>query len=210
MNHRISKESQIKRYLCRNIPLLADVLPKIESLPVLTKRNVAIPEAVVRVVVGQMLSTRAAETIYCRLSQSAIDLSCSTWELPFYALREAGLSQAKCRTIVEFATAFSQEPARFERWANMEATALMADIMKFWGMSKWTASILAIFHFGHEDVYPVGDGSLVRAVEILCRNHNADPSFFDPSLASPYRSYLALYFWRGLDTGLISKPSVAS
>jgi len=71
---------------------------------------------------------------------------------------------------------------------------------KHWGLSNWSASILAIFYFGFEDVYPENDGSIRRVTRLLEQKGIT----FDPEQASPYRSYLALYLWEILDRKMIS------
>lgn len=68
-------------------------------------------------------------------------------------------------------------------------------------MSDWTASILAIFHFGHEDVFPHNDGSINRALSKI----GYVPENFDPLPAALYRSYLAMYLWSILDRNIIDK-----
>ena len=72
-------------------------------------------------------------------------------------------------------------------------------------MGDWTASILALFYVGHEDVFPAGDGSLQRAITALQRigTKRSRRYKFDPERAQPFRSYLALYLWQALDTGML-------
>ena len=91
----------------------------------------------------------------------------------------------------------------------MEWNTLCESVCGFWGMSEWTASILAIFHFGHEDVYPNGDGSLRRAEKLVSMMRFDDDYRIRSDLAAPYRSYLALYLWKALDEGYLSKPEAS-
>ena len=77
------------------------------------------------------------------------------------------------------------------------------------GPSHGPAAILAIFHFGHEDLYPEGDGSLKRAEKLLGIKHLVSGYKIQPELASPYRSYLALYLWRALGEGNLSLPEAS-
>jgi DNA-3-methyladenine glycosylase II len=73
-------------------------------------------------------------------------------------------------------------------------------------MGNWTASIISLFYIGHEDVFPSADGSLRRAMAILDRTKRGKRKKpFDPDRAAPYRSYLALYLWHALDSGLLKQ-----
>lgn len=81
----------------------------------------------------------------------------------------------------------------------MESARLFAEVNKHWGLSHWSASMLAIFYFGLEDVYPINDGSIKRVTSLLEQRG----IIFEPEKAAPYRSYLALYLWEILDRKLI-------
>ncbi len=64
-------------------------------------------------------------------------------------------------------------------------------------MSDWTAGMLGIFYFAHKDIFPVGDRSLNRAMKSL--HERFDGYVLDPNKSMPYRSYLALALWSGLN-----------
>ena len=56
--------------------------------------------------------------------------------------------------------------------------------------------------FGHENVFPAGNGSLARALKSISeRKRQKHSKPLDIDRASPYRSYLALYLWQMLDSG---------
>jgi len=59
---------KVREYLQFRFLLHAPVLAAIETIPVLRPRKMPLPEAVVRVVVGQMLSSKAARSIYARVN----------------------------------------------------------------------------------------------------------------------------------------------
>lgn len=170
--------------------------------PIIAKaKNVALEEAVVEIIVGQMLSGAAADTIYRRLQCLATERSLlGTYQLSMEALRAAGVSSFKAKAISEFAVTFEQDPERFKSWSTLSYDELVIDVSKLWGLSNWSASILALSHFGMIDVWPAEDGSIQRAVKRV--RANLDPDF-DHVKGSPYRSYLARYFWAALDNAVI-------
>jgi DNA-3-methyladenine glycosylase II len=78
---------------------------------------------------------------------------------------------------------------------------MIEEIIKHKGIGRWTGTIMALFHFGREDIYPDLDGSLQKVNEILYDLYQIK---IDTALAKPYRSYLAYYFWHFLDKGLLT------
>jgi DNA-3-methyladenine glycosylase II len=196
-----------RAHLLSQFPAFEPLLDRIGLLPELSRSRKSVPEAVVRIVIGQMLSGQAAETIYNRVTAEARRRQLAgSWLLGDTALRASGVSGRKIRTIKEFRNAYRKNKTAIDGWRRLTTEALFEEVDSFWGMSHWTASMLAIFHFAHEDVFPHSDGSLTRAVQFCvelgiwdARMHGT----FEPLRAAPFRSYLALYLWRALDEGLL-------
>lgn len=158
-------------------------------------------ESVVCIIVGQMLSGAAADTIYNRMAAAAKAKGLpATYHLSPDEMRTAGVSSFKAKAIGEFGQAMTANPHRFERWAELGYEELISDVGKLWGLSAWSASILALSHFGMPDVWPSEDGSIKRAVERLRGGIAPD---FDPVHGSPFRSYLARSLWAALDSAII-------
>jgi len=159
----------------------------------------SVGEAVVRTVVGQMLSRAAARAIYQRLVAECGTYGLpGTWCLNEDKLQTCGLSARKRRTITEFAVIYTSNQPRIEAWKELETEALIEEVRSFWGMSDWTGAMLAIFQFSHRDLFPWNDGSIIRVVELVkARFYEREP--FEPDRAAPYRTFLALYFWKSLD-----------
>lgn len=199
---------RIQRHLIQSYPQIQHVFLSTGVIPKIEPRPLRLEEAVVRVVVGQMLSAAAAKTIYSRMEAATLDAGVNaTFRLSDDALRACGLSRAKSRTVREFGAALDRDPQLLEDWNRLSSDEVMAKVKSFWGMSDWTASIIAIFYLGHEDVFPSGDGSLNRALALLEDTLPRRSKRIDPDAARPYRSYLALYLWRALDEGrLRAKP----
>lgn len=196
---------KIKRHLQAQYPEISDLLEQVKTIPKLRRRDVLLPEAVVRVVTGQMLSSQAAHTIYERIKQKAAGQQLlGSWLLDLESLRACGLSGSKAKTICALAAHIGPQIAALDHWYTLPADDLIREVKKFRGMGDWTACILALFYVGHEDVFPVGDGSLQRAITIIQkRGKRKKIQPFNSDKAAPYRSYLALYLWRFLDTGLL-------
>jgi DNA-3-methyladenine glycosylase II len=155
-----------------------------------------------------MLSSHAAKTIYERVASAARKHGHKgSWQLDSTMLRECGVSGSKARTIAEFGAAYDREPGRYEGWCKLTVDDLFSEVRACWGMSDWSASMLGIFYFAHEDIFPHSDGSIQRAAELLRKAgyiRGRSKRAFVPEVAAPYRSYLALYMWRMLDEKVLT------
>lgn len=190
----------IKGFLAKKVPTIGPTLAKMEPVPLLRPAETPVIQSVVRIITGQMLSKEAARTIYSRLqaAQDQQDLT-GIWELRTPSLKKAGLSANKCKAIKRFAAQYKKDAKSIEAWRDLCWPDLQKAVSAHWGLSTWSASILGLSHFGHEDIFPDHDGSIRRAVQLLSNKRRP----FDPSNAAPYRSYLALYLWESLDNGLL-------
>jgi DNA-3-methyladenine glycosylase II len=169
------------------------------NLPVPSKASVA--DALIFHIVGQMLSAKAASTIYRRVVSASEDLKCQPWHLEESQLLKCGLSRRKTRAIREFGLAYDERADEIELWRSMPYPSLQQEIRAFWGISDWTAAMLAIFHFGHRDVFPLNDSSISRVIALIETHFLRGKGSFDPTPASPFGTHLALIFWASLDRG---------
>ena len=161
--------------------------------------------ALLRSVVGQQLSTKAARTIYGRLAGLYGDRAPTPDELLATdpeRLREVGLSRAKAsylRSLAEHVMSGKLELDRLAELPDEEVAAQLTDVK---GLGQWTADMFLIFHLGRPDGLPVGDLGIRRAVErAYGLSELPDPARLS-EIAEPWRpnrSLAALYLWRSLD-----------
>jgi DNA-3-methyladenine glycosylase II len=195
-------------HISRAIPPLQPIIAKTGVIPVPPPTAADLGDAVSAIVVGQMLSRKAADHIMTRVRAEIARKSLShAWQLSALTLRRCGLSKRKIRTLGEFGYAHDKDPLLEQRWRALDYPNLQISVAQIWGLGGWSAAMLAIFHFGLEDVFPDSDGSIARAVSLLSMPTNlADPSegTFDAELAAPFRTYLSLYLWAALDRGILA------
>jgi DNA-3-methyladenine glycosylase II len=159
----------------------------------------------VRAVVSQLISTKAAASIFARLGESVGCLSLTpqaVMDAPEQVLRCAGLSGAKTTAVRELARRVldgSLPLDRFPAMSDDEITDLLVDVR---GIGPWTAHMFLIFGLGRLDVLPTADFGLRAGV----RDFFGLPEL--PSAADlneraqpwrPYRSIATWYFWRSRD-----------
>jgi len=186
----------IKEKVTITCPALAEYLGNMPTIQPLYQKDISVLGAISKIVIGQMLSRKAASTITHRVeSLASKEDKCEIALLSEEEMRSCGISKSKAKAIKLFAEHYFNNEDQYENWRNLDSARLFAEVNKHWGLSHWTASMLAIFYFGFEDVYPVNDGSIKRITSLLEQKGIT----FEPDKAAPYRSYLALYLWEMLD-----------
>lgn len=178
------------RELFSNSPLIQKIVPS----------GLAVPLAITKIVIGQMLSRPAASTIFQRAVDLAVALGTEPWLLSKQNLISCGMSNRKAETIIYFGAQYKLKLYDFEMWPNLEYEHLGKIICSFPGLGEWSTAILCLFHFGHEDVFPSTDGTIKRSLRAIGDKYRFE---LDPSLAKPYRSYLSLYLWQAIDLDII-------
>jgi DNA-3-methyladenine glycosylase II len=186
----------IKQHLIDTQPGFDLVLLQLAERAPLKPSNTPVIDALPRIIIRQMLSLKASATIIERTEKEAKSLGLQTIAyLPTDSLLNCGVSRTKAAAIQSVAHCQQTEPERIVSWASMSSEELLKDVTKLKGIGPWTASILAMFHFAHEDLFPIQDSSLRKAIGQL----KEQDILIIPERATPYRTYLACYLWDMLD-----------
>ncbi|MEJ1159830.1 DNA-3-methyladenine glycosylase family protein [Prosthecomicrobium sp. N25] len=156
-------------------------------------------EGLARIIVSQQISVSAATAIWNRFA-AAVDpvLPEAFLAADPEALRAAGLSAGKVRTLTAIARAVAGREVDLDHVAGCSPEEAHAAMTRIHGVGPWTADIFLLFCAGHPDVWPGGDLALQHAVrmglgleerpaEKLCRGI-AEPW-------APWRSVAARLFW---------------
>ncbi|HKG39420.1 MAG TPA: DNA-3-methyladenine glycosylase [Conexibacter sp.] len=162
--------------------------------------------ALLRAIVGQQLSTKAARTIYGRVTERYGGRTPTPEELIADDLDElrlaAGLSRAKASYLRSLAEHVVSGELELERLDEMPDEEVAAELVAVKGLGQWTADMFLMFHLGRPDILPVGDLGIRRAVE---RAYEL-PAMPNPAelteIAEPWRPHRTLacrYLWRSLD-----------
>ena len=161
--------------------------------------------ALLRSIVGQQLSVKAARSIYERLTELFGGRTPTPQELldaDEVALRGAGLSGAKVRYLRSLAEHVQDGGLHLDSLTEMSDDEVIAELTAVKGLGVWTAHMFLIFHLERPDVLPVGDLGVRRAVE---RQYGLESLPDAETLErlgerwAPYRSLAALYLWHSLD-----------
>jgi DNA-3-methyladenine glycosylase II len=161
--------------------------------------------ALLRSIVGQQLSVKAARTIYERL----LDLFGGTTPTPEEllaadpdALRAAGLSGAKVKYVRSLAEHVRDGELHLDSLEAMSDDEAIAELTAVKGLGQWTAHMFLMFHLRRPDILPVGDQGIRRAVERLYGLEEIPDAETLERLGerwAPYRTLASMYLWHSLD-----------
>jgi DNA-3-methyladenine glycosylase II len=162
--------------------------------------------ALVRAIVGQQLSTKAARSIYLRLTERFDGRTPTPEQVladePEELRAAAGLSRAKVGYLRSLAEHVLSGELELERLDDLDDDTAIAELVAVKGLGMWTAHMFLMFHLQRPDVLPVGDLGIRRAIE---RAYGLDALPDGPEIeriAEPWRPHRTLacrYLWRSLD-----------
>ena len=161
--------------------------------------------ALLRSIVGQQLSVKAARSIYNRLVDLFGGSTPSPRELlavDAETLRGAGLSRPKVSYIRSLAQHIEDGELHLDSLPEMSDEEVIAELTAVKGLGVWTAHMFLMFHLSRPDVLPVGDLGIRRAVERLYGLEGLPDTETLERLAErwrPYRTLACLYLWQSLD-----------
>lgn len=157
----------------------------------------------VRSIVGQQISVKAADAVWQRLNLAVAAISpAAILAAEPSALRAAGLSLRKVEYVRHLAERFGQGHIRPERWHAMDDAAIIEELVQTRGIGVWTAEMLLIFNLQRADVFPLDDIGLQKAVALhYCAG--VRPARVQlrriGELWAPWRSVATWFLWRSLD-----------
>lgn len=160
--------------------------------------------ALLRAIVGQQLSTKAARTIYLRV----LDLFGGTTPSPEQLLaaseedlRGAGLSGRKVEYVRDLASHVLDGELELERLDDLSDERAIEEIVAVRGLGQWTAEMFLLFHLRRPDILSGGDLGIRKAIQIEYGLEEMPSPAEVEALGerwSPYRSLASLYLWESL------------
>jgi DNA-3-methyladenine glycosylase II len=174
------------------------------------KKQKDIYVVLLRAIVSQQLSTKAADTIWNRF----IDLFPDKYphpkkvvKLSVEKMRGCGLSFQKAgyiKNIAEFDLKHPDLDKKLEKLSNEEVIEFLTQIK---GVGKWTVEMILMFAMGRPDVFSIGDLVLRNSVIDIYKIKSTGKKQLDQiekiaEAWSPYRSYACTCLWKYKDSKL--------
>jgi len=203
------EESEEALAVLRRDPVMAAMLERFGPLDDVLRRRGRRPTeaygALLRAIVGQQLSTKAARSIYGRLEDMFGGHAPTPAELLAAdpeKIRSVGLSRPKVAYLRDLAEHVEDGRLELDRLAELPDEEVIAQLTAVKGLGEWTAHMFLIFHLGRPDVLPVGDLGIRNAAALAYELEGPPKPAELADLAEgwrPHRSLASLYLWRSLD-----------
>jgi DNA-3-methyladenine glycosylase II len=147
---------------------------------------------------GQQLSVKAAATIRARVQSIVPSFNPEGFlEVRPEALRQAGLSGAKTKSVRELAQRTTDGRLDFSELAILPDEEAIAVLTTVPGIGRWTAQMFLISGLSRPNVLALGDAGLRRAARVLFGEQASLETLRE--LWEPYCSVASWYLWRHLD-----------
>ncbi len=186
-------------------PALGAVIDRVGACKLASRSDGTHFDYVVRSIVGQQLSGKAAQTIYLRvlaLYKGKYPTPAQLLKTPGAKLRAAGLSGRKLEYIKELAARTKARSIAILDLHEMDDDAVIETLVSVRGIGRWTAQMVLMFRLGRPDILPELDLGVQKAVQRLHRMRKLPtPEKLQKIGAkwAPYRSVATWYLWRSLE-----------
>jgi len=195
-----------RAHLRRVDPVIARVMEAVGSYRPGDRTGGSHFNALIRAIVFQQLSGKAATTILNRflaLFPNGEPTPEGILALSDEQMRAVGLSRQKSAYLRDLATKVHTEALPLDHVDTLGDAELIAHLVQVKGIGKWTAQMFLMFKLGRIDVLPDLDLGIQNAIKRAYRRKKVLPRDVLRIGAkwSPYSSIACWYLWRSLDNG---------
>jgi DNA-3-methyladenine glycosylase II len=192
-----------RRTLMRRDPRLGAVIKRVGRCCLPDSRTHDPFAALVRVIMAQQLSGKAASTIYGRVEALAGGPAALTpgrlRTLDAGALRAAGVSRPKIAYLYDLSERVDDGRLDLHVLDTHADEEVIATITAVKGLGRWSAEMFLMFRLNRPDIFPVGDLGIVKGMQRLFGMKRRPAVSTMIRLAEPWRPYRSLaawYLWR--------------
>ena len=191
-----------KKMLSKRDPVLRKIIKKYTKGFLTTRNNPFF--SLCRTIVGQQISTKAADSIWSKFEKKCKKNIKPTTILRISSrnLRSAGLSRQKISYLKNIAKAFKNKSFDTRELKKMNDEEAINYIIKIKGLGVWSAEMFLMFNLNRPNIFPIKDIGLLRAIS---KNYKTSypPSkrFLDKisRLHAGNRTMFTWYMWRSID-----------
>ena len=191
-----------KKILSKKDPVLKKIIKKFNKGFLKTRNNPFF--SICRTIVGQQISTKAADSIWVKFEKKCKKkiVPNIVLKLPRSSLRSVGLSKQKIGYLKNVALSFKNKSFNVKELRKMDDDLAIEYITQLKGLGVWSAQMFLMFNLNRPDIFPIKDIGLIRAIS---KNYNIS---YPPSqkflnkiskLHLGYRSVFTWYMWRSID-----------
>jgi len=191
-----------KKTLSKRDPVLKKVIKKFNKGFLTTRKDPFF--SLCRTVVGQQISTKAADSIWLKFEKKCKKkiIPKNILKLSSSNLRSAGLSHQKISYLKNIAKNFNNKSFNIRDLKKMNDEEAISYITKLKGLGIWSAQMFLMFNLNRPDVFPTKDIGLVRAISKNYKTSYPPSERFLNKISKlhlGYRSVFTWYMWRSID-----------
>jgi DNA-3-methyladenine glycosylase II len=200
------------KHLRRADPVMRDLIEQVGACGLVPGARGDHFTTLLRAIIGQQLSAKAAETIWLRL----VALHPNGKKIrpeDVLAMKDAdmrgvGMSNAKVAYAKDLASHVADGRLKLSRMSKLSDEEIVSELVAVNGIGVWTAEMFMLFHLGRPDVWAIGDLGLRNAVRNL---YSLEPTKANLKQVAepwrPWRSVASWYLWRSL---ALTAPSLGN
>ena len=194
--------NRAKIYLSKKDKIMKILVRKFKDKTLTTRKDIFF--SLCKSIIGQQISVAAANSVFKKFNKACKGKINPKMikNLSTQKLKKCGLSRQKVRGIKELSIKFlnkSFNPNLIKNMNDEEAILYLSSLRQ---IGRWSAEMILIFTFNRENIWPVQDIGLLRAISNNYKKKYLPPENFVKKLNkkfSPYCSVATWYLWRSID-----------
>ena len=191
-----------KNYLSKKDNIMKNLINKYREKTLTTRKDIFF--SLCKSIIGQQISIAAANSVFNKF-KSVCNGKINpriVKKITIQKLKKCGLSRQKAKGIKELSIKFSSKsfnPNLIKKMNDEEAILYLSTLRQ---IGRWSAEMILLFTFNRENIWPVQDIGLLRAISNSYKKKYLPPMKFVNFLRkkfSPYCSVATWYLWRSID-----------
>src|SRR5258706_15706821 len=189
--------TKAQRLLARRDPVLRHLMRAHGPCGLAARQHANPFKALIRAIVGQQLSAKAAATIFSRFEGlfEAFPTASQVLAVPDERLRGVGLSSQKLGYLRDLCRRIEEGELPLDVLDRMDDEAVIERLTQVKGVGRWTAEMFLIFRLQRPDVLPVGDLGIVKAVQRAYKLRIAPSAARLTRIGESWRPYRCVACW---------------
>ena len=202
MNNSPKYWNKAKKYLSKKDKVMKDLIFKYRDKTLTTRKDIFF--SLCKSIIGQQISVAAASSVFKKFNNicnGKINPKVVK-KINIHKLKKCGLSRQKAKGIKELSIKFSNKsfnPSLIKKMNDEDAIVYLSSLRQ---IGRWSAEMILLFTFNRENIWPIQDIGLLRAISNNYKKKYLPPKKFVKLLNkrfSPYCSVATWYLWRSID-----------
>ena len=194
--------NKAKKYLSNKDRVMKILIEKYKQKTLTTRKDIFF--SLCKSIIGQQISVAAANSVFKKFQQECNGkiIPKIVKKITIQKLKKCGLSRQKAKGIKELSIKFSNKsfnPNLIKKMTDEEAIVYLSTLRQ---IGRWSAEMILLFTFNRENIWPIQDIGLLRAISNNYKKKYLPPKNFVSFLRkrfSPYCSVATWYLWRSID-----------